>query len=150
MQRFLQEYTKSDMGYPVIAANSTTFSKADPLTINASGFLIVATAGTKIIGFSLEDVTTTSTNQTVAMYCPQYVKAQGVVMAFTADQAAVQGDVGGYADLSGTTGAIQINLATGATGQFLVLGIGPLDNGTTTTEVAVTVAEPQDFAFAQS
>lgn len=133
----------------VIAKNSEVFAVADPVTWS-SGFVKVAAAGEKIMGFALEAFTAASDNQTVAKKCPKIIMARpGVVMQYTADQAAVATDMGLYADLTGTTGAIQVNLAGGANGQFIVVGYDPDQDGTTT-EVLVEVAEPQGLAFAQA
>lgn len=149
MQAFFRGAEGANVGEPIIANNSAQFTKGDPVTIDANGNLIVSTAGDKVLGYALEDVTVDSDNETVAKYCPQYLEAEGVEMAFTADQAATQTDIGAYADLTGTTGAIQMNLAAGATGQFIVLKIDPYNTGDTDV-VAVKVAEPQVLAFAQS
>lgn len=134
----------------VLGKNSAAFAVADPVTIDSDGLLIVATAGTKIIGYAVEAVTMASDNETVAKKMPKFIPAlPGVLMQYTADQACTQTDVGAYADLSGTTGAIQVNLAAGANGQFIVKGFDPEGDGTTT-EVIVETAEPQALAFAQA
>lgn len=134
---------------PVIAKNSEVFTKADPVTKDTSGWLKVAAAGEKIYGYMMEDYTAASDNQTVAKYKPLVVPARGQLMVYTADQACTQTDLDQYADLTGTTGAIQMNLAAGATGQFAVRAFDP-DNDGSTTLVVVCAAEPQDLAFAQS
>lgn len=148
MQAFLRESSRYQVGVPVIAANSEVFHVGDPLSIQ-SGFIEYAEAGEKVIGYCLENYTAASDNQTVAKYKIQYVKALGVEMIFSSDQAAAQTDVGLYADLVGTTGATQINLAGGSTGQFQVLGFDPLGTGDTSL-VVVEIAEPQFLAFAQA
>jgi len=132
-----------------VAKNSTTFAKADPVTIDGDGWLIVATAGSKVLGYAQEDFVAASDNQTVAKKSPLCVPARGTLMVFTSDQACAQTDVGAYADLSGTTGAIQMNLSAGATGQFIVRGFDPDKDGSTT-KVVVMAAEVQDDAYAQS
>lgn len=147
LEKFYRDPILEGVGEPIIGANSEQFTEGDPLSIDADGFLIVATTG-KIIGFAKESRTMASDNETVAKYCPQYVQARGVEMVYEADQNATQTDVGAYADLTGTTGAIKINLAAGATGQFIVLGFNPEDLGDN--YVIVKVAEPQELAFAQS
>jgi hypothetical protein len=133
----------------VVGKNSEVFAVADPVTI-ASGFLKVAAAGERIIGYALDAVTMASDNQTVAKVAPKiYPALNGLVqMQYTADQAAVATDVGLFADLSGTTGAIQINLAGGASGQFVVLDYDPEKDGTTT-EVIVEASELGRLAYAQ-
>lgn len=132
-----------------IAKNSEVFAKADPVTIDSSGWLTVATAGDKVFGYSTEDFTAASDNQTVAKKSPKCVDVRKCQMVYTSDQACVQTDVGAYADLTGTTGAIQMNLSAGSTGQFLVIDFDPDKDGSTT-KVVVEAAEPQVYAFAQS
>ena len=129
--------------------NSAVFAKADPVTIDSNGYLIYATAGTKVLGFSLDDVTMASDNNTVAKVRVNYIPAiPGVQMQYTSDQACTQTDIGAYADLVGTTGATQINLAAGAAGMFYVKDFDPNQDGSTS-EVIVETAEPQVSAAAQ-
>ena len=151
MQRILTQYDTERVGYPIIGVASTKFSIGDPVYIDSNGFLALATTSSKILGFCIENYTTSASNATTEKYCPQYINAEGVVVAFTISAAVAQTDIGAYSDVAtATSGAIVLNGASAATGQFLILGIGPLDNGATTTEVAVSVAEPQGLAFAQS
>lgn len=145
-QKFYQEPEGRGVGFPVIGKNSEQFSKADPVTIDSDGFLTVATAGDKIIGWCTEDVTMASDNQTVAKYKPEYVIASGQLMVISGDQDLTQTDVGAYADISGTTGAIAVNLVAGTSGQLFVWGSDPdQDAG----EIVVSVAEPQELGFTQ-
>lgn len=149
LEKFYRNPLLEGTGVAVIGKNSEQFTKGDPVTIDANGFLIVATSsGEKILGFALEDKTCASDNQTVAKYAIQYVPALGVQMIYQADQDCVQTDIGAYADVTGTTGAIRMNLSAGATGQFIVLGFNP--DGLGDSYVVVKVAEPQELAFAQS
>lgn len=149
-QYFLRTPDKGGVETPIIGNNSSQFSYADALTIDGDGFITVASTSSKIIGFSLEDVTMASDNETVAKYCPLILPADGVTMVYTADQAVTQTDIGAYADLgTTTTGAQVLNLAGGATGQFIVVGFDPNNDGSTTLCI-VKVAEPQVLAFAQS
>lgn len=130
--------------------NSAVFAKADPVTMNSDGYLIYATAGSKVLGFSVDDVTMAAANNTTPHVRVNYIPAiPGVQMQYTADQACTQTDIGAYADLVGTTGATQINLSAGSTGMFYVKDFDPNQDGTTT-EVIVETAEPQTAAFAQS
>lgn len=150
MQRFLHDRVREGHGYPIIQANSITTVVADALLIDTSGFLAMVTTSSKVFGYANEDKTITSDNQTVAKYKILYVPAEGVEMVYGADQAATQTDIGAYADfVTVTVGAFQLNLAAGNTGQMFVLGFGPFDEGVTTTDVVVEVAEPQLLAFTQ-
>lgn len=150
----MQDFLRSDsIGSGIIktpiAKNSEVFAKADPVSIDSDGWLIVSTAGAKVLGYSTEAFTAASDNQTVAKKFPKCVDVRKCQMVYTSDQACVQTDIGAYADLTGTTGAIQMNLSAGATGQFLVIDFDPDKDGSTTT-VVVEAAEPQVYAFAQS
>ncbi len=92
----------------------------------------------------------TASNQTVALVCPKYYYAAGVLVVYPGDSACTQTKIGEYCDLvSNTSGAQTLNGTVNATGQFFILGFDPENNGTTT-DYVVTVAEPQNFGFAQS
>ncbi len=149
-QYFLRVADKGGMETPIIGNNSEAFSVADAVYIDSDGFLAKATTSSKIFGFADEDVTMASDNETVAKYKPQVIPADGVTMVYTADQAVTQTDIGAYADLGTTTSGAQVlNLAAGATGQFIIVGFDPNNDGSTTLAI-VKVAEPQVYAFAQS
>lgn len=149
MIEFKGNIAEMPVGYPVIGVDSTQFSIGDAVYIDSNGYLALATTSSKILGYCIEDKTTSSTNATVEYYCPQYVYGEDVEILIDSDQAATQTDIGAYADLaSATTGAMTLNLAAGSTGQFFVLG---WDTDTpNTSKVVCTIAEPQKFAFAQS
>lgn len=150
-QKFARDPAGHGRGYPVIGANSEAFAFADPVYIDTSGWLALATTSSKILGFYVgAGETMASDNQTVAKKTPDYVYASGVEMVYGADQDATQTDVGAYADIgTATTGAIELNLAAGSTGQFFVIGFDP-ENDSTDTDIVVIVAEPQISAFAQA
>lgn len=126
-------------GYPIIGGNSLQFSKVDALTVNTSGFLIVATANTdRILGFSNDDRTMASDNQTVAKVKPNYIPAIGTEIFITSDAAETQTNIGEYQLYSTfTTGVQQIAQSTSSAtvGQVLVLGFDPYNEGTTTLAV---------------
>lgn len=140
------------MGVPIIGANSVQFTSFDGVYADSNGFLALATAGSKILGFARQDVTLASDNQTVAKVKPSYLPHHGMLLVYGADQACTQTDIGAYADYgTATTGAFNLNLAAGATGQFLVLGFGTdINPNYASTDVVCEVAEPQVLAFAQS
>ncbi len=150
-QRFFNDPAAFGVGYPVIGANSIAFATADAVYINTSGFLDIATTSSRILGFSVDDVSTlTSDNQTVAKVCPKYVYANNIIMVFPASGAITQTMVGEYADFSSTTsGAQTVSNSTSATaGQLFIIGFDPANDGTTT-DVVVMVAEQQYFDYAQ-
>ena len=147
MIKFKRDESNKGVGYPIIGDSSAQFQIGDPVYIDGDGFLALATAGSKILGYAVEDVTMSATNETVAKVCPKYIYAEDVEIEADSDQACTQTDIGAYADLgTATTGAQNLNLAAGATGQFLVLGFDADD----TDKVIAVVAEPQKLAFAQS
>ena len=151
MQNFFNEdIHRLRAGYPVIGVNSAAFADADAVYLDTNGFLALATTSSKIYGYAKQVATMASDNQTVAQVKPTYVIALGLAMVYGADQAGTQTDIGAYADFGTvTSGAFELDLAAGATGQMLVVGIDPYRTSTTT-DILVEVAEPQNFAFAQS
>lgn len=129
---------------PVIGKNSEVFAMGTPVTIDSNGFLAGCTSsGEKVWGFSAEDKTCTSDNQTVAQYCPLILSPENVVIEITTATIA-QTDVGEYADVATNTSGQIVMANPGATGQFLLTEIVDSTTG------RYMVAEPQKFAFAQS
>jgi hypothetical protein len=146
MQMFRSDPELKGAGYPIIGIDSGSIAKADAVYADSNGYLAVITTSSKVLGFGLENHTQTSTNSTVALYCPLYVPALGEEVIYTGDQACTQTDIGAYADMGTiTSGAQVLNLAAGTQGQFFVLGF----DAVTTTLTVVEVAEPQVLAFAQ-
>ena len=146
-QRFHVDPAGNGVGYPVIGANSIQFSVGDAVIIDSSGWLALATAARKVLGFSLENITMASTNQTVAKVCPKYVSNPSVLMVYpTASNVGfAQTDVGAYAVLSGlTTGEMTLSATAGATGQFLILGFDPKGDGSTYEAVVQTAYKQED------
>jgi len=149
MIEFKSNVAELPVGVPVIGVASVQFSVGDAVYIDSNGYLALATTSSKILGFCIEDKTTSATNASVELYCPQYVYAEDVEVWIDSDQAFTQTDAGAYADLGTvTTGAMVLNLAAGSSGQFLVLGS---DTDTpNTSKVICVVSEPQKMAFAQA
>lgn len=137
-------------GYPIIDKNSDQKTIADAVWADSSGWLAVVGAGNRVLGWSNENVTPASTNQTVAKYKSAYVPHLGVLMNITGVVAMTQTKVGEYADFStATTGAFVVDVTNSTTsGQVLLLGSEDPNNLDTT--VICCVAEPQDLAFAQA
>lgn len=150
MQKFRHNPDLSGIGYPVLGLNSTQFTGADPVYIDSNGLLTISSTTNKILGYAVDGETMASDNQTVAKKKPKYIPAFGVQMIFGSDQDCVQTDIGAYADFGTvTTGAFELNLSAGSTGQMLVLGFDP-DDESDDDAVVVEVAEPQILGFAQS
>ena len=150
-QKFLADPAGRGAGYPVIGGNSVQFSHADPVYIDTSGWLAISSTTNKVLGYYVgQGETMASDNQTVAKKTPDYVYASGVEMVFGSDQACTQTDVGAYADMgTATTGAFELNLNSGGTGQYLVIGFDPDGDGSTSL-VVVIAAEDQVSAAAQT
>ena len=125
-------------GGRVIGANSTTFTQGDPVSINGSGFLVVESSNSAIYGVVVATSTTTSSNQTVAKVTP-YVQPVDLdyewLMGTNSDL--TQASIGVYYQLTGTTGAVLVDVATGAvTGtlrQVVCTGVDPNTLGGTGT-----------------
>lgn len=146
-QYFLRDPGNIEVLPPVTAKNSEVFKIGTPVTIDSSGFLAGCTSsGEKVYGICIEDKTCASDNQTVAQYKPLVVDANDVVIAYTTNGTLAQTDIGEYADVAtNSSGAITMG-NPGSTGQFLCVGIDAAD----TTIGYFRVAEPQQYAFAQS
>jgi hypothetical protein len=129
LQKIYRERFKNDLGEPTIGLNSITFNPGDPVAYS-SGFLTVAGASDRIVGYALEYKVTTSDNQTVAKYMPQYVRLEGVVMRFSTASLASQSNVGQYCVLSGSAGAFSVGTFSATVGQFVVEAFGTMDDGT--------------------
>ncbi|MFA5695985.1 MAG: hypothetical protein WC917_00770 [Bacilli bacterium] len=151
MQKFLTDPARLGRGYPVIGYLSVEFSHGDAVYIDSSGWLALATAGGRILGYYCgQGETMSATNTTVAKVCPDYVYAHAVEMVYGADQDCTQTDVGAYCDFGTvTTGAFELNLAASTSGQVIVLGFDPEGTGDNDA-VVVMASEPQYLAFAQA
>lgn len=148
-QKFYTKPPVTEIGTPVIAKNSVQFSEVDPVVIDENGFLKLATVGSKILGFANEAKTVTSDNQTVAKYKPQYIPALKVQVTYPSNVDGSQVNLNGYKDFDTvTTGAFRVSLTAITGGQLRVIKFDPYDISANN-EVAVMVAEPQDYSFAQ-
>ena len=149
-QRFLTDPAGFGVGYPIIGNNSIQFSVGDPLYVNSSGYLAIAVVDGKVLGYSLENITMSSSNTSVAKVCPKYATTTNVLMVYpvTSSVGYAQTEIGAYTKLETlTTGAITLNATTGATGQFLIVGIDPKGDGTTY-EAVVRASYPQETSAA--
>jgi len=152
MQYFLKDPLSQGVAYPIIGNNSAQFSVADPVYIDADGFISIATAGSLVFGYSIDDITMAADNETVAKVCPKIAPALGHIMSYPNNAAHdfIQTDIGAKADFqTATTGAFTLNNSTAATGQMFILGFDPKGEADNDQGV-VTVAEYQNFAYAQA
>lgn len=133
---------ESDYRYDTIGANSTTFAVGDPVSLS-SGTLIVATATSNVVGVCAKAVVTTSNNQTVAKVTVPFIPISessiflmGANGSFTGNAT----DGGTYYKITGTTGAVQVDQASGVqTTTSRVVEIVKVDpqNASDLTQVAV-------------
>lgn len=145
-QRFLRDPVVKGVRPPVIGKNSEVLKVGTPVTIDSSGFIAGCTSSAeKVYGYSLEDKTMTSDNQTVAGYCPLIIDPVGILIAITSATLA-QTDVGEYGDIATNTAGAIVMANPSTAGQFLLEGINPDD----ATEGYWSVAEPQQSAAAQA
>lgn len=152
MQYFLKDPLSQGVAYPIIGNNSAQFTVADPVYIDGDGFIALATAGSLVFGYAIDDITMASDNETVAKVCPKIAPALGHIMSYPNNGAHdfVQTDIGTKADFStATTGAFDINNTTAAHGQVFILGFDPRGEADNDQGV-VTVAELQNFGYAQA
>ncbi len=144
-QRFFDDPAGLGVGYPVIGDNSAVFSLADPVFIDTDGFLDICTTSSKILGYSLATLTMASDNETVAQVCPQYVYQEGVLMVYpiTGAGAATQTMVGSYTVFSDvTSGGFTTSASDSDTvGQLFIVGINPVNGGSTTAGSATELSE---------
>lgn len=129
----LQEETPSNganFRYDAIGKNSEVIAVGDPLTIS-SGVLSVAGTTNTIVGIAVKAATMSSTNQTVAKVSPGYTPISPddlYVMGSNGDFTGNATDGGTYYKLTGTTGVVQVDQASGVqTGANRVVEIIEVD-----------------------
>lgn len=101
-------------GGRVLGKNSEVFTSGDLVTI-ASGLLDVAAATDTIYGVVVKTQTMASDNQTVAQVKPSVIvpdQSYEFLMGTNLDLAAT--DVGTYYKITGTTGAMLVDVSSGA------------------------------------
>ncbi len=106
-------------GGRVLGSNSAVFTAGDPVTIDASGTLIVTTATTPIYGVVQKTQTMSSTNATVAFVRPVCIPVDQnyeFLMGTNADltNTGATTSVGTFYKLTGTTGAVLVDVTSGA------------------------------------
>lgn len=104
-----------DLNYDAIGKNSEVFTLGDPVTY-ASGALLVAGTTNAIAGVVAQTVTMTSTNGTVAKVQPGYIPASEdtvFLMGTNSDLTSNFIDPGTFYKLTGTTGVVQVDVASG-------------------------------------
>ena len=67
MQKFRFDPLKQETGYPIIADNSETVAVADALYVDSNGHLSVVSTSSKVLGYSNEDKTVDSDNETCCL-----------------------------------------------------------------------------------
>lgn len=122
---------ETDVRYDIIGKNSEVFAVGDPVTV-ASGVLKVAGATDTIVGYAVKAQTMASNNQTVApIVYPGYVPVDNntiFLMGSNGDFTGNATDAGTYYKLTGTTGAVQVDQASGVqTGANRIVEIVKVD-----------------------
>lgn len=100
-----------------IGKNSEAIASGDLLTL-ASGLVAVAGATSVIIGVAAKTLTYAADNQTVAKLAPLYIPVNSdliFLMGTNADLTGNATDAGTYYKLAGTTGAMLVDVTSGAT-----------------------------------
>lgn len=134
-----------------IVANSTVLAKDDPVTLDTDGFLILASAGLRIMGVMNEDYTAAADNETVAMYKAQFIEADMAdLYEMDASTALSATHRGMYANVSGTTGAIVLDTSS-VVDNAAQLRIRSLDPREENDELRalVNIAELEALAYTQ-
>lgn len=150
-QRIHRENFNTGLGEPIVGLNSQAFTENDAVYIDTAGFLARATTSSFVYGVARQTVTMASDNQTVAAVKVPVRTAAGLHLLYGSDQAATATDRGAFADFGTvTTGAFQLNLVAGTSGQCHVLGFNLNPAETTTSDVVVEISEPQSLAYAQA
>lgn len=107
---------ENNYGYEVIGANSAVFTENDIVTAVAGAGLEVAAPSTPVIGVVARTETMASNNATVAKITPAYIPIDqdyDFLMGTNADLNPL--NVGSYYNITGTTGAQQVDVAGGIT-----------------------------------
>ena len=149
MQKFLRSPVRKEIGQPYIGVASTDFAVADVLYVDTDGYLALCPIGAPILGWCNEIKTTTSTNASTELYKPQYIPAEGVIMAIDADGDVTVAYLDGsqYKDFGTvTSGAFEIALGSISGGQVKLLGYDPYNESDDDLAICCA-AEPQKLAF---
>lgn len=104
--------------YDVIGKNSEVFAVGDPVTITAGVALVAGTTNT-VFGIAVKAQTMSATNATVAKVYPALLPVypdQIFLMGTNADLTGNATDVGKYYQLTGTTGAVKVDVSNGVVG----------------------------------
>jgi len=135
-----------------VVANSTILNIGDPITFDTDGFIILASAGLRIEGVAKHYVSVAADNETVAEIKIQYEVADSKdLYEMDASAAVTATNRSMYGDVTGTTGAIQLDQASLAddTGQLRLHEIDPYGDGSTT-RVLVNIAELERLSHTQN
>ncbi len=130
-----QKGNETDYRFDVVGTNSQVFHSGDPVTIS-SGKLIVAAATSNILGVVAKTATMAADNDSVAKICPAVVPAENDTIFLMGTNSNLTGnatDVGTYYMLTGTTGAVLVDVTSGAqtsTGRVVeIVKVDPFNEG---------------------
>lgn len=108
---------EQNYSYGVLGKNSTVFNENDIVAVDAAHGMIVAPVTTPVLGVIAKTQTMSSTNETVAKVQPAFVPIDQdyeFLMGTNADLSPLTSPTA-YFNLTGTTGAQQVDVAGGAT-----------------------------------
>ena len=108
----------TDLRYDTIGKNSEVFADGDPVTIASGVLKVVAAATDPIVGVVEKKQTMTSDNQTVAKVYPGFTPSfDGTIflMGTNSDLTGNATNDATYYGLTGSTGAVQVNVSSGVT-----------------------------------
>jgi len=102
--------------YPTYGKNSEVFTYGDVCTLDGTNGVLVASATSQVAGVSAKTQTMSGTNQTVAKVKPALIQVtpdMEFLMGTNSDLNALTSP-GVYYKLTGTTGAMQVDVTSGA------------------------------------
>jgi hypothetical protein len=125
-----------NIAYDAFGKNSEVITQGDLLSTNnaansSTGVLQVAANSTLVVGVAVKTATMASTNETVAKVSPGYIPVYNdtlFLMGTNADLTGNGTDAGKYFGITGATGVMQVDVATGVRkGTAAMVGIVEVD-----------------------
>ena len=130
----------ANLRYGAAGKNSEVITANDPLTIASGVIKVVSAATDPIIGVAVATKTMGAANQTIntSTVYPAYIPADEETVFLMGCNTALTGnstDVGKYFGLTGSTGAVQVNVSgsvtTTTSRQVVIIKVDPYGLGTT-------------------
>lgn len=125
--------------YNAIGKNSEVFHAGDVVTMDTTNGLYVSTDETPVLGVIVATATMASNNQTVGKVCPAYIPIDQDYEFLMGTNSALNAltDIGKHYELTGTTGAILVDVTEGEVvpgsgGAVTIMAVNPFGGGTST------------------